>query len=123
MLRVGVDIVEIERIKRALLSRHGRRFLKKIYTSRELKFCQERIPELAVRFAAKEAVSKALGRGLLRKSPLDWQEIEILPDKYGRPEVYLYGKAKKIAKNLTMTEIAISLSHSKDLALAFVVCQ
>ena len=122
MLRVGVDAIEIARIERAILSGHGKKFLKKIYTKREANFCKGRIPELAVRFAAKEAISKALGRGLLRKSPLKWQEIEILPDKYGRPEVYLSGKAKEVAEELGLQEIAISLCHLRNLAIAFVVC-
>lgn len=123
MLTVGVDIIEIWRFEKTILSRHSGRFLKNIYTKRELAYCQNSIPELAVRFAGKEAISKALGRGLLWSSPLSWQEIEILPDKYGKPEVYLYGVAQEMAQELGIQEIAISLSHSKELALAFVVCQ
>lgn len=118
-VRVGVDIIEIARIKRDI-EKWGLRFLKRIYTEKELLFCENRIPELAVRFAGKEAVSKLLGTGLLGKSPLKWQEIEILPNSYGKPELYLYGEAEKRAREECIRDIDITFSHSRDLALAFV---
>ncbi|MBM2825430.1 MAG: acpS [Dehalococcoidales bacterium] len=113
----GVDIIEIERIQQAI-SRWGARFLDRIYTEAELRLCQERPPALAVRFAGKEAVMKALGTGVRGVS---WKEIEILPDPLGKPLVYLYGKAQKRAASLGLDGLAISLSHSREYAVAFVV--
>jgi len=87
---VGVDIIEIERIE-AVLRRHGERFLQRVYTPAERAYCRGRVPELAARFAAKEAVSKALGTGL---RGIAWQEMEILGDERGKPLVNLHGRAK-----------------------------
>ena len=114
---VGVDIIEIERIE-AVLQRHGERFLQRVYTPKEQAYCRGRVPELAVRFAAKEAVSKALGTGL---RGISWKEMEILGDRRGRPLVYLHGRAKARAKELGLSEFTISLSHSRNHAVAFVV--
>jgi holo-[acyl-carrier protein] synthase len=116
MLSVGVDIIEIERIGRAI-SRWDGRFLQRVYTGAELALCRGRVPELAVRFAGKEAISKALGTGLFGVS---WREMEILADVRGKPLVYLYGRAAQRAAVLGLTEFAISLSHSRDNAVAFV---
>jgi holo-[acyl-carrier protein] synthase len=116
MLSVGVDIVEIERIGRAV-SRWNGRFLQRVFTEAELALCRGRVPELAVRFAGKEAISKALGTGLFGVS---WREMEILADLRGKPLVHLYGRAAQRAATLGLTEFAISLSHSRDYAVAFV---
>ena len=117
MLSVGVDIVEIERIAKAL-ERFGDRFLARIYTRAEVDRCRGRVAELAARFAAKEAISKALGTGIYG---LTWQEMEILPDPLGQPQVYLHGSALERARVLGLTDFAISLSHSQEYAIAFVV--
>nr|MBC7244691.1 holo-ACP synthase [Chloroflexota bacterium] len=117
MLSVGVDIVEIERIQRAITRWQGR-FLTRIYTPAELALCRGRVPELAVRFAAKEAISKALGTGL---SGVLWCEMEVLADARGKPLVRLHGRAAARADELGLREFAISLSHSCDYAIAFVV--
>lgn len=125
MLRTGVDIVEINRIKKAIFSNYGKRFLKRIYTPKELELYGKNIPELAVRWAAKEAMAKALGRGLRGlsgASPLTWKEIEVLPDQYGKPKIYLSGISKKLVEQIGIQEIDISLSHTHNLAIAFVVC-
>jgi len=114
---VGVDIVEIKRIE-AVLRRHGQRFLQRVYTPAEQAYCRGRVPELAARFAAKEAVSKALGTGM---RGIAWQEMEILGDKRGKPLVYLHGRAKARAEELGLSEFAVSLSHSQDYAVAFVL--
>jgi holo-[acyl-carrier protein] synthase len=116
-LSVGVDIIEIERIE-AVLRRHGERFLQRVYTPAERAYCRERVPELAARFAAKEAVSKALGTGL---RGIAWKEMEILGDERGKPLVRLHGRAKARAEELGLSEFAVSLSHSRDYAVAFVV--
>jgi len=117
MLSVGVDIIEIERITRAL-DRWGERFLRHVYTPKEVAFCRGRVSELAARFAAKEAISKALGTGL---NGILWSEMEVLPDPLGKPLVYLHGHAAARAQALGLTEFAVSLSHSRDYAVACVV--
>jgi holo-[acyl-carrier protein] synthase len=119
MLSVGVDIIEVERIARAV-ERWGPRFLRHVYTEAEIARCRGRAPELAVRFAAKEAISKALGTGL---KGISWTEMEILSDRRGKPTVTLYGKALARAEALGLHEWAISLSHSDDQALAFVAAR
>ncbi len=119
MLSVGVDIIEVKRIARAV-ERWGPRFLRHVYTEAEVARCRGRVPELAVRFAGKEAISKALGTGL---KGISWTEMEILSDRRGKPTVTLYGKALARAEALGLGEWAISLSHSDDQALAFVVAR
>jgi holo-[acyl-carrier protein] synthase len=114
MYQVGVDLIEIDRIE-AAAARWGERFIKRVYTEAERDHCRDRIPELAARFAAKEAVMKALGTGI---KGVGWREIEVLPDPDGKPLVYLYGGARRKAEELGLGEIAISLSHSRDYALA-----
>jgi len=117
MLSVGVDIIELERMSRALS--HARaRFLERVYTPAEQVFCRDRQDELAVRFAGKEAISKALGTGLFG---ISWTEMEILPDSLGKPMVILYGNALARAQELGLTEWSISLSHSDHYAIAMVV--
>ena len=117
MVTVGVDIVEIKRIAKAV-DRWGERFLKHVYTPKEVEYSKGRVAELAVRFAGKEAVSKALGTGI---HGLSWPEIEILPDRRGKPEIHLHGRAKERARSLQLTHWVISLSHCQEYAIAFVV--
>ncbi len=119
MLSVGVDIVEIPRIHRAV-ERWGDRFLTRIYTEAEARYCRGRIPELAARFAAKEAISKALGTGIVG---ISWVEMEVLADRRGKPIVRLHGNALERARVLGLTEWAISLSHTDDQAIAVVAAQ
>ena len=116
---VGVDIIEIERVER-VLKRWGNRFLARVYTPLEVAFCRGRSSELAARFAAKEAVMKALGTGA---RGLAWREIEVLPNHRGKPLVYLHGRAFARAQRISMSALDISLSHSRDYAVAFVVGQ
>ncbi len=116
MLHVGVDIIEIARIQRAL-DRWGERFLRRVYTEPELRLCRKKPWRLAARFAGKEAVMKALGTGT---KGISWREIEILAEPSGKPLVQLYGKAQKHADSLGLDKLAISLSHSKEYAIAFV---
>ena len=121
-LYVGVDLVELDRIERAV-ARHGERFLARIYTPAELIRYRQRLPELAARFAAKEAVSKALGVGLnhISAQGIAWQEVEVLPDPRGKPLVHLSGRAQALAQEQGLHTWAISLSHGRDYAVAFVV--
>lgn len=117
MYCVGVDIIEIDRIER-VAARWGERFLKRVYTEAELAICKNRAPALAVRFAAKEAVMKALGTGV---KGVGWREIEVLANSNGKPLVYLHGGARRKADQLGMGELGISLSHSREYAIASVV--
>jgi holo-[acyl-carrier protein] synthase len=121
-LTVGVDLVELDRLGRAV-ARHGERFLTRIYTPSELARYRDRLPELAARFAAKEAVSKALGVGLRHISAqgIGWHDVEVLPDPRGKPLVTLSGRARALAEEQGLRQWAISLSHSREQAIAFVV--
>ena len=114
---LGVDIIEIRRIERAL-ERHGRRFLERVYTLEEVAFCRGRVSELAARFAAKEAAMKALGTGA---RGVGFREIEVLPNQRGKPLVYLYGRAEERARELGLGHLEVSMSHSQDYALACIV--
>jgi holo-[acyl-carrier protein] synthase len=117
MHKIGVDIIEIDRIDQ-VLHRFGPRFLQRIYTQSEIDLCKQRPHVLAVRFAGKEAVMKALGTGV---KGVAWREIEILAKPSGEPTVKLYGKAKIQAEILGLSEFAISLSHSREYAVATVI--
>jgi holo-[acyl-carrier protein] synthase len=121
-LSSGVDLVEIDRVQR-LVEHHGDRALNRVYTSAELAHCRERVPELAARFAAKEAVAKALGVGLrmMASDGIYWHDVETLPDGNGKPFVHLHGRAAARAAELGLTEWSISLSHGRDVAVAFVI--
>lgn len=122
ILSAGVDLIELDRIRQAV-ARHGDRFLARVYTPAELVRYRDRLPELAVRFAAKEAVSKALGVGLnhISAQGIAWQEVEVLPDPLGKPIVVLTGRAAALAQAQGLHTWAISLSHARDCAVAFVV--
>lgn len=116
MQHVGVDIVEIARIER-LIRRWGKTFLQRVFTPSELTY-HNNTSSLAARFAAKEAVLKALGAC---DKGIGWREIEILAEPNGKPSVNLTGKAKLQADNSGISRINISLSHSKEYAVAFVI--
>ncbi len=118
MTSVGVDATEISRIE-GTLARFGERFLNRVYTPREAARYRSRPRELAARFAAKEAVSKALGTGM--RWGVCWRQIEIMPDPRGKPLVYLYDRAAERACELGLTHFAVSLTHTDDVAIAFVV--
>jgi len=113
----GIDIIEIERIQKAI-ARFGERFLRRIYTEAEIELCKNRANALAVRFACKEAVMKLLGTG---RRGVCWREIETLAHPGGKPLVNLYGAARKCAEGLGIGEIAVSLSHSREYAVASVI--
>ncbi len=117
MLRVGVDLIDIARVERAI-ERHGERFFNRFFTLAEQVYCGGRLPSLAARLAGKEAVSKALGTGI---GDVRWVEIEILADERKRPTLLLYGEAHQLATQLGLNEWDISLSHTNTQAMAFVV--
>lgn len=110
----GIDAAEISRIARAV-DRWGQRFLDRVYTPAEQHYCGHRPHRLAGRFAAKEAISKVLGTGVRY---VYWKEMEILPDRRGKPVVYLYGRAARVAAGLGLGPISVSITHTGDLALA-----
>lgn len=113
----GVDVIEIDRIKRTL-ERFGERFLLRVYTEREATRYRGRPAELAARFAAKEAVMKALGTGV---RGIRWRDIEVVSNRRGKPIVVLHETAARRAKLLGFTHIGISLTHSRTDAIAMVV--
>jgi len=122
MLTTGVDIISVHRVQEAI-ERHGDRLLGRVFTVDELAYCQGRTPALAARFAAKEAVSKALGVGMrtLSQHGIAWHEAEVVNGESGKPAVRLHGRAAAIAQQLQLTQWSISLSHERDHAIAFVV--
>jgi holo-[acyl-carrier protein] synthase len=115
-VEVGVDAIEIERIEGAL-RKFGERFLKRIYTERERERYGKRPAELAARFAAKEAVMKVLGTGV---RGIRWRDIEVLPNRRGKPIVQLHETAANRARDLGFRHIAISLTHSRSDSIAVV---
>lgn len=116
MQAIGVDIVENNRIA-ALIQKHGERFLNRVFTPQELSYCRGRIPSLAARWAAKEAMSKAFGTGI---GDVAFKEIEVLVNPRGKPNIALHGKARQLARELGFFNILLSLSHTDDYAVAFV---
>jgi holo-[acyl-carrier protein] synthase len=120
MLRTGVDMIEIDRIRKAV-DRYGEHFLGRVYTALELSTCGGRYESLAARFAGKEAVAKALGTGVWR-SGVAWTDIEIAREEAtGAPVLILHAAAAARAMQLGVTEWSLSLSHDRQRAVAFVV--
>ena len=120
MLRTGVDLIEVERVA-AAMARYGERFTRRVFTDGEIAYCAGRPTSLAARFAAKEAASKMLGVGIQHRDGVDWREIEIVSAANGDPSLRLYGKAARRADELGVTTIALSFSHTREHAIAFVV--
>lgn len=116
IVAVGVDLVKVMRIEEAL-ARFGTRFLARCFTAGERAHCGADPQRLAARFAAKEAVVKALGSGL---RGLSWRDIEVCSDG-GRPAVQLHDRAAARARELGVARFELSLSHDGDYAIAFAV--
>lgn len=117
ILRTGVDLIEISRVS-DVIARHGKHYLEQIYTSAELEQCGKNVKSLAGRFAAKEAVAKALGTGI---GEVTWKEIEILGDEQNAPMLTLRGAAERKSKELGLMNWSVSISHSISHAVAFAV--
>lgn len=113
----GVDILEIPRM-RAAIERYGQRFLDRIFTSQELAEVGDNPASLAARFAAKEAVAKALGTGI---GVVSWREIEILRAPSRQPILHLHGAAARLAAEQGLAAWSISLSHTQEHAIALAV--
>jgi holo-[acyl-carrier protein] synthase len=117
ILKTGVDIIEISRLEQVNPAIRVR-FLQRVYTPMELEQVGNSYASLTGRFAAKEAVSKALGTGI---GWVRWQDIEIQRGQYGQPELHLYGNAQKSAEQQGLTTWSVSITHDRDKAVAFVV--
>ncbi len=122
LLRTGVDLIEINRFER-LNPAIRQRFIDRVYTGEELSIASQKGEEtrwatLAGRFAAKEAVSKALGCGI---GPVAWKEIEIVQGNQGEPMLKLHGKAGRMAAELGLETWSISISHTQTHAIALAV--
>jgi holo-[acyl-carrier protein] synthase len=118
-IECGVDLVEIARIERAV-ARLGDRFLNRVFTEEERRYCRGRGPQLAARFAAKEAVGKILGTGLWNEG-VAWQHIAIVNESSGKPRLVLTGEAALRAEQAGLRQWSVSLSHSRGDAIAFVI--
>jgi holo-[acyl-carrier protein] synthase len=122
---IGVDLVRVDRLARAL-TRYGERFLRRVFTDREIAYCQGRakqgVYQFAQRFAAKEAFSKALGVGL-REGGIRWREVEVLPDPRGKPEIQVTGRAAQLCEERGIKGMHLSLTDEDNLAVAMVVLE
>jgi holo-[acyl-carrier protein] synthase len=119
----GIDIAEVRRIREAI-ERHGERFLKRIFTEGEIQYCESkanRVERYAARFAAKEAGMKAIGTGW--NHGVRWRDIEVARKPGGRPTLQLHGKAAEFAAKLGATNIALSLTHTAEQAIAQVILE
>ena len=118
---MGVDIAEIDRIE-SVITRTGKRFLERVYTPREMAYCERhknRFERYAARFAVKEAAMKALGTGWTHG--VRWRDIEIANLPGGKPTLQLAGVAAQVAGHLGVKNIAISITHSGNIAFAQVI--
>jgi holo-[acyl-carrier protein] synthase len=126
VLSVGVDMIEVERIQKALEdSRIGKRFRERVFTADEIQYCEKkrrgRYESYAGRFAAKEAVMKALGRGW--GSKVSWIDIEVARARSGKPEIVLHNKTARLAEELGIRRWSLSITHTVQHGLAFVTAQ
>ena len=120
---IGSDIVECLRIGR-MIEQHGELFLTRVYTAREMRHCQERMhatEHFAGRWAAKEAVLKALGTGWRRG--IGWRDIEIRNDRKGAPQIHLRGGARDIMERAGIRSMHVTISHCRSYAVAYVVAE
>jgi holo-[acyl-carrier protein] synthase len=121
---IGVDLVQVARIER-VLERYGDRFLERVYTPREIAYCRGKAwaaSALAMRFAAKEAFSKALGVGL-RKDGIRWREVEVIPNPMGKPEIFVSGRAAALCETEGIANMHLSLTDEDHRALAVVILE
>jgi holo-[acyl-carrier protein] synthase len=126
IISAGVDLVEVERIRKALEdSRIGRRFRDRVFTEKEIQYCERKqrgkYESYAGRFAAKEAVMKALGRGW--GSQVRWLDIEVARARSGKPDIVLHDKTAELAEQLGIRRWALSITHTKEHGLAYVVAE
>jgi holo-[acyl-carrier protein] synthase len=123
ILGTGIDIAEVPRIA-AAIERFGHRFLRRVFTENEIRYCDSkanRIERYAARFAAKEAALKAIGTGW--KGGVAWTDVEVRREASGRPTIAFTGKAAEFASRLGVRRASLSLSHTKDQAIASVILE
>ena len=122
---IGVDLIKVDRLAR-VVERYGERFLKRVYTDREIAYCNSRaqqgVYQFAQRFAAKEAFSKALGVGL-RRGGIRWREVEVIPNPMGKPELALSGRAAALCAESGVTGMHLTLTDEDRRALAVVILE
>src|ERR1017187_8652224 len=119
----GIDIAEVPRIRQSI-ERFGDRFLQRIYTAGEILYCDSkanRVQRYAARFAAKEAGMKAIGTGW--NHGVTWRDVEVCRQPGGRPTIAFHGKAAEFAAKLGAVHVALSLSHTKEFAIAQVILE
>lgn len=123
ILGLGTDLIEIERVQQSLV-RFGQRFMDKVFTEGEIAYCQQKkhsAESFAARFAAKEAAAKALGTGIARG--INWREIEVRRNPGERPTLHLTGRAAERADSMGVRHLQLSLTHSRDVAMAVVIAE
>jgi holo-[acyl-carrier protein] synthase len=123
VLGLGTDLIETKRVEESI-KRFGDRFLLRIFSPGEIAYCLRKknaAESFAARFAAKEAGAKALGTGISRG--VTWKEFEVKREASGRPSLHLSGRAAELAEAMGVRKIQLSLTHSRDLALAVVVVE
>ena len=120
IIGIGIDIIEIYRIKRALSAR----FIERVFTPREIAYCEQsrRVEKYAARFAAKEAARKAIGAAT-PVTALSWQDVEVVSSPEGAPQLVFHGRAAELLQMLQVTRTHVSLSHSMDNAIAQVLLE
>jgi holo-[acyl-carrier protein] synthase len=119
MPRVGIDIIEIGRIEKAV-ARWGDVFLRRVYTDNECELYHSKSSSLAARFAGKEAAIKALS---IPGRTIGWKDVEILSASDGKPALHLHGEARNQASLLGIEELSVSLSHCREYAVAMVAAE
>ncbi|MGD8539594.1 MAG: holo-ACP synthase [Candidatus Aminicenantes bacterium] len=122
IIGIGTDIIEVKRIERLLEKQ--KRFKERIFTPDEIEYCEHKTnsaQNYAARFAVKEAFLKAIGTGW--REGVTFKEIEVVNNEKGKPELFLSGKAKTISEEMGATNIQVSISHLKDLAIGFVILE
>lgn len=124
VLGLGSDLIEISRIEESL-QRYGERFLHRVFTDSEIAYCRRKMKHagesFAARFAAKEAAAKALGTGISRG--ISWREIEVRREPGERPTIFLSGRAAERATAMGVRRIHVTLTHSRDVAMAIAVAE
>jgi holo-[acyl-carrier protein] synthase len=124
VLGLGTDLIETRRVQESI-DRFGERFLERIFTAGEIAYCQRKkknaAESFAARFAAKEAGAKALGTGISRG--VSWKEFEVRRAASGQPSLHLSGRAAELAESLGIRKVQLSLTHSRELAIAVVVVE
>ncbi len=119
----GIDIVEVPRVGHSI-ERFGERFLSRVFTAAEIRYCEakaNRVERFAARFAAKEAAMKAIGTGL--RGGITWKDFEVGREPGGRPTLLLHGKAARVAEGLGVRRSHLSVSHTQEHAVAYVVME